>query len=125
MKNSNSRLWETIQEELRSRVEGHLFNLWIRPLKCVASSPGELVLKVPNSFAQRQVREKYLDLIEVVAERLAGAPVAIQLEVAEEKVREIRKQTETEVTGLIEREVGEAKAEATEAKTAEDGTDLF
>jgi len=88
MKNSNSRLWETIQEELKSRIEGHLFNLWIRPLNCVASSPGELVLKVPNSFAQRQVREKYLDLIEVVAERLAGAPVAIQLEVAEEKARE-------------------------------------
>ncbi|MGY5852580.1 MAG: hypothetical protein RTU92_03350 [Candidatus Thorarchaeota archaeon] len=35
-----------------------------------------------------------------------------KIEAAEEKVREIRKQTETEVTGLIEREVGEAKAEA-------------
>jgi chromosomal replication initiator protein len=73
-------LWPEMIGTLRGELDPGEFNTWIRPLRPLRSSPGELVLSVQNQRVQAYITENYQDRLEGILENLHGVPVSLRYE---------------------------------------------
>ena len=86
-------LWQQGCERLAAELPEQQFNTWIRPLSASLTPAGvgvdttvTVVVKVPNRFKLDWIRAQYAGRIEALLTELAGAPVRLELSVAQNKV---------------------------------------
>src|SRR4051794_20193687 len=78
-------LWPSLAAELRKELPAQQFDTWIKPLR--AERHGEqLLLLAPNHHVLRWVRSNLLAKIESRIERVAGAPLSVNLMLDEKPV---------------------------------------
>ena len=80
-------LWPSLAAELKKELPAQQFDTWIKPLKAERNGD-QLVLLAPNHHVLRWVRSNLLARIESRAERVAGAPLIVNL-VLEERPAEV------------------------------------
>src|SRR5258705_8290733 len=71
-------LWPSLAAELKKELPAQQFDTWIKPLRAERHGD-QLVLLAPNHHVLRWVRANLLARIESRAERVAGAPLSINL----------------------------------------------
>ncbi len=77
-------LWNTIKTSLQKELPENEFGLWIEPLACERENEQELRITAPDRFFRSWIEERYLDRIRTVADEVAGGPLAVSLEVADQ-----------------------------------------
>jgi chromosomal replication initiator protein len=75
-------LWHQVQDALQANLSKPTFETWIRPVRCLPSSPGELRLEAPTSFATGWLRKNYLAVIAELAAAISGQPLRVEVESA-------------------------------------------
>ena len=85
---TGEQLWQRLLEAISPRVSNHVFETWIRPVRCVGHEAGVIRLEVRDLFARDWLRDHYLDVLREQLATLAGEPLAIEWEVARERAPE-------------------------------------
>ncbi len=74
-------LWEQCLEYLQDDISTQNFNTWIRPLQADIQAD-KIVLYAPNQFVYDQIKNQFLEVINLVVEKICeDSPPAIQLQV--------------------------------------------
>ncbi|MEO7427674.1 MAG: chromosomal replication initiator protein DnaA [Fibrobacteria bacterium] len=72
-----SSLWAQCLSALRSQISESALNTWFSALEIIESSPGEMVIGVPNGFVLEYVSHHYRGVIEKTLEEILRVPVRI------------------------------------------------
>jgi len=72
-------IWEKCKEEIKNRISGHLYEIWIDPIHMTSLDSNSLTLSVPNSYYIEKINNEYLDLIKTVYEHIAQNSVQINI----------------------------------------------
>ena len=76
-----SSLWAQCLSALRSQISESALNTWFSALEILESSPGEMVIGVPNGFVLEYVSHHYRGVIEKTLEDILHNPVRISFTV--------------------------------------------
>jgi chromosomal replication initiator protein len=76
-----SSLWAQCLSALRSQISESALNTWFSALEILESSPGEMVIGVPNGFVLEYVSHHYRGVIEKTLEGILRSPVRISFTV--------------------------------------------
>lgn len=76
-----SSLWSQCLSALRSQISESALNTWFSALEIIESTPGEMVIGVPNGFVLEYVSHHYRGIIETVLEDILRNPVRISFTV--------------------------------------------
>jgi chromosomal replication initiator protein len=74
-------IWNTVKSDIRSRIEGHFFRMWLEPLKFIRREADTVVLSCPNNFSRKRIWDQYRELIETELRRASGERLSLLLEV--------------------------------------------
>ncbi|UFS72185.1 chromosomal replication initiator protein DnaA [Geomonas sp. RF6] len=78
-------VWREAQTHLKNVLTGQTYTTWIEPLTFHSSTDNTLILKVPSTFIQKWVTDKYLTMIKEVLYALTAVQFHIEFQVAENK----------------------------------------
>ncbi len=76
-------VWSACCEVLERDIPRQQYTTWILPLEAAEAGAGVLRLLAPNRFVQQWVRERFAERIELIATSITGAPVRLELDLAE------------------------------------------
>ncbi len=82
-------LWNVIKTSLQKSLPESEFGLWIKPLQCQREDDQALELAGPDRFFCAWVEDRYIKLINEKAEEIIGAPLQVELTVANRPSLEI------------------------------------
>ncbi len=74
-------IWNTVKSDIRGRIPGHFFRMWLEPLKFIRREADTVVLSCPNNFSRKRIWDLYREMIETELSRASGEPVRLSLEV--------------------------------------------
>ncbi|MCE9577857.1 MAG: chromosomal replication initiator protein DnaA [Deltaproteobacteria bacterium] len=74
---------------LESKLSPQNFDMWLRPIECVACHHGVVRLRAPNSYVRLWFESNFLDSVRAEIENTTGAPCAIEFE-PDEPVTRVR-----------------------------------
>ncbi len=74
-------IWNTVKSDIRGRIPGHFFRMWLEPLKFIRREAETVVLSCPNNFSRKRIWDLYREMIETELSRASGEPVRLSLEV--------------------------------------------
>ncbi|HWV99757.1 MAG TPA: chromosomal replication initiator protein DnaA [Candidatus Acidoferrum sp.] len=75
------KIWETAQEQLRSRLNADTYKLWFAHLRAHAQGDNGLVLEVADDFCEVWIKDNYTGLLQEVVALAAGRKLEIQFKV--------------------------------------------
>ncbi|HVX20814.1 MAG TPA: chromosomal replication initiator protein DnaA [Acidimicrobiales bacterium] len=78
-----SGLWTRCTASLREQVSETTWQMWLSGIEPVSFGDGRLVLGVPNLVVRDRVQSRFLPLIEETLAVMAGAPVQVDLQIAD------------------------------------------
>ena len=64
MQLSVEKIWDSAQEQLRSKLSRDTFNMWFAPLRACAIDAHQATLEAPNEFCEVWVKDNYLSLLQ-------------------------------------------------------------
>jgi chromosomal replication initiator protein len=76
-------VWSACCEALERDIPRQQYTTWILPLQASEAGDGVLRLLAPNRFVQQWVRERFAERIELIAATITGAPVRLELDLAD------------------------------------------
>jgi chromosomal replication initiator protein len=74
-------IWNTVKSDIRGRIPGHFFRMWLEPLKFIRREADTVVLSCPNNFSRKRIWDLYREMIETELSRAGGQPLRLALEV--------------------------------------------
>jgi len=74
-------IWSTIKADIRGKIPGHFFRMWLEPLKFIRREADTVVLSCPNNFSRKRIWDLYRELIEAEFSRASGETLRLSLEV--------------------------------------------
>lgn len=74
-------VWTEVKSEIKGRIPGHSFRMWIDPIKFSESGDGKVVLNCPNFFSRKRVQDHYSLIIESELKRVSGSNLSLVLKV--------------------------------------------
>ncbi len=83
MQLSAEKIWTVAQEQLRSKLNKDMFNLWFAPLRACAVDGHHLTLETPNEFSELWLKDNYLGLLEEAVAFAAGRRLPVKFKVAQ------------------------------------------
>jgi chromosomal replication initiator protein len=75
-------LWNTVKEQIKTRLSHNSFSLWIDPITLLEEKDGTLFLGCPNKFSVKWVTEHYLGTMNEALHRNANGYYRFALKVA-------------------------------------------
>jgi chromosomal replication initiator protein len=76
-------LWNQALEQLRGRVNEHVFRTYFVPIAPLAYANGSLDLALPSNFMRDWVRDHFEDVLSQVVAGVNGGPISLRFEVRE------------------------------------------
>jgi len=74
-------IWKTVKSEIRGKIPGHFFRMWLEPLKFIRREADTVVLSCPNHFSRKRIWDQYRELLEAEFNRVSGERLSLSLEV--------------------------------------------
>ena len=71
-------LWSGFLEGVRPRLSSHVFETWLRPVRCVQCQDGKVVLEVRDQFLRDWLADHYSEFIRENLGSHVGAPVSLE-----------------------------------------------
>lgn len=78
-------IWTKTKDLLRERLTDHAYNTWFEPVNCIAESPSEIVLEVPNQFFYEWIETHYRRTLDTIFENDFNQPLSIKYTVSPEQ----------------------------------------
>jgi chromosomal replication initiator protein len=82
MQLSAEKIWDSAQEQLRSKLSRDTFNMWFAPLRACAVDASHATLEAPNEFCEVWLKDNYLGLLQEAVAFAAGRQLQIKFVVA-------------------------------------------
>jgi chromosomal replication initiator protein len=79
-------LWNTIKEQLKSKIPDTQYRMWIDPLEWIPSEDQEILLGCPNPFFLNWIKEKYYSLILQLMREIEPTPLRIGLKISSPRI---------------------------------------
>ena len=83
-------VWKNILAEIEQKVSAGNFSTWFQDTTLCSSAGGNVVIGVKNSFYVKQLRSKFLDIIEEALKNNGITPVSIDFEVQSKSRSKVR-----------------------------------
>ena len=64
MQLSAEKIWNSAQEQLRSKLSKDTYNMWFAPLRVCAMDNSHVTLETPNEFCELWLKDNYLSLLQ-------------------------------------------------------------
>jgi len=64
MQLSAEKIWNSAQEQLRSKLSKDTYNMWFAPLRVCGMDNGQVTLETPNEFCELWLKDNYLSLLQ-------------------------------------------------------------
>ncbi|MFZ2040583.1 MAG: DnaA N-terminal domain-containing protein, partial [Desulfobacterales bacterium] len=74
-------IWNTVKSEIRGKIPGHFYRMWLEPLKFIRRDADTVVLSCPNHFSRKRIWDQYRELLEAEFNRVSGERLSLSLEV--------------------------------------------
>jgi chromosomal replication initiator protein len=75
------KIWDAAQHQLRSMLNGDMYNLWFAPLRAHSLENDCLELEVANDFCEVWLKDNYMSLLQEVLTRSSGRPMQVRFKV--------------------------------------------
>jgi chromosomal replication initiator protein len=82
MQLSADKIWDSAQEQLRSKLSRDTFNMWFAPLRACAIDANQATLEAPNEFCEVWLKDNYLSLLQDAFAFAAGRQLQVKFVVA-------------------------------------------
>jgi chromosomal replication initiator protein len=82
MQLSAEKIWDSAQEQLRSKLSRDTFNMWFAPLRACAVDAHHATLEAPNEFCEVWLKDNYLSLLQEAVAFAAGRQLNVKFVVA-------------------------------------------
>src|ERR1700748_1143060 len=82
MQLSAEKIWDSAQEQLRSKLTRDMFNMWFAPLRASSVDTHQATLIAPNEFCEVWLKDNYLSLLQDAFAIAAGRQLQIKFIVA-------------------------------------------
>jgi chromosomal replication initiator protein len=79
---SAKKIWAAAQEQLRSMLNGEIYNLWFAPIQAAALENDAITLEVANDFCELWLKDNYIGLIQDVIAQASGQHLKVKFRVA-------------------------------------------
>src|SRR5580658_9363802 len=79
---SAEKIWNSAQEQLRSRLSKDTFSMWFAPLRACAVDGNHVTLETPNEFSEVWLKDNYISLLQDALTVAAGRQLQIRFKVA-------------------------------------------
>lgn len=79
------KLWQETLNQLENDLPHQIFNIWIKPIRCLAIENELITLEVPNRFFGEWIRDHYLNTIQQALSRVRTKESRVKLQMAEGK----------------------------------------
>jgi chromosomal replication initiator protein len=81
MQLSAEKIWDSAQEQLRSRLNQDTFNMWFAPLRISGMDASHVILETPNEFCELWLKDNYLSLLQDAVAIAAGRQLQVKFKV--------------------------------------------
>ncbi len=82
MQISAEKVWNSAQEQLRSRLTPDVFNMWFAPLRVCGVDASHITLETPNEFSELWLKENYLSLLQDAVGTATGRQLQVKFKAA-------------------------------------------
>jgi chromosomal replication initiator protein len=72
--------WKVALSRIESKLSPQNFDMWLRPIECLACGHGVVRLRAPNSYVRLWFESNFLDSVRAEIENTTGAPCEIEFE---------------------------------------------
>lgn len=76
-------LWRDTLNKLENDLPHQIYNIWIKPIRCISISDELIIIGVPNKFFGEWIRDHYLSTLQQVLSKLAGKNYKLKIELLE------------------------------------------
>lgn len=84
--NTSAAIWEKVQLHLSKELSEQSYKTWLEPLRLLSLDEEKIVLRVPDNYFGKWLRDHYHDLIQSTLRDVLGSPRTILFHVAEEEL---------------------------------------
>ena len=81
MQLSAEKIWNSAQEQLRSRLGRDTHNMWFAPLRVAALDGQQITLEAPNEFSEVWLKDNYISLLQDAVAVAAGCKLQVKFRV--------------------------------------------
>jgi chromosomal replication initiator protein len=74
-----NQIWTSVKSQLKEKLPGHCYRMWIEPIAFSGNENGAFVLTCPNLFSKKRISEHYGHLIEDALSIETGKALAVRL----------------------------------------------
>jgi chromosomal replication initiator protein len=82
MQLSAEKIWNSAQEQLRSKLSKDTFSMWFAPLRACAMDGNHVMLETPNEFSEVWLKDNYLSLLQDAVAIAAGRQLQVKLKIS-------------------------------------------
>jgi chromosomal replication initiator protein len=82
MQLSVEKIWDSAQDQLRSKLSRDTFNMWFAPLRACSIDAAQATLEAPNEFCEVWLKDNYLSLLQDAFAIAAGRQLQVRFIVA-------------------------------------------
>ena len=87
MQLSAEKIWNSAQEQLRSKLSKDTYNMWFAPLRACAMDGSHVTLETPNEFCEVWLKDNYLSLLQDAVAVAAGRQLQVKFKIAHGQLR--------------------------------------
>ncbi len=81
MQLSAEKIWNSAQEQLRSKLSKDTFSMWFAPLRACAMDGNHVTLEAPNEFCEVWLKDNYISLLQDAVAIAAGRQLQVKFKV--------------------------------------------
>ena len=76
-------LWRDTLNKLENDLPHQIFNIWIKPIRCISINEEQIIIGVPNKFFGEWIRDHYFSTLQQVLSKIGGKNFKIKIELHE------------------------------------------
>ncbi len=88
-----SAIWEAALGTIESRIKRHNFDMWLRPIRCLALDEDRIALSAPNRYIKEWFEDNYLETVLAEIRLQTGTDYRVTFELLEEALPPQREPT--------------------------------
>ena len=81
MQLSAEKIWNSAQEQLRSKLSKDTYNMWFAPLRVCGMDSSHVTLEAPNEFCEVWLKDNYLSLLQDAVAVAAGRQLQVKFKI--------------------------------------------